>query len=64
LLEIAKNIVYNKQVMKMIGCSIATTQPYTLNLQDERPTIMFGPHIEEKEKLVAPLYYLDLGKVK
>jgi hypothetical protein len=34
--------------MKMIDYSIATTQPDTLNLQDERPTVMFGPHIEER----------------
>jgi hypothetical protein len=41
LLEIAKNLVYRKQDLKMIDFSIATTQPDTLNLWDERPTIMF-----------------------
>jgi hypothetical protein len=56
LLEIAKNLVYRKQVMKMIDCSIATTQPDTLNLQDERPTIMFGPHIEEIGEAMTPFY--------
>jgi hypothetical protein len=56
LLEIAKNLVYRKQVLKMIDCSIATTQPDTLNLQDERPTVMFGPHIEERGETVAPFY--------
>jgi hypothetical protein len=56
LLEIAKNLVYRKQVMKMIDCSIATTQPDTLNLQDERPTVMFGPHIEERGETMAPFY--------
>jgi hypothetical protein len=56
LLEIAKNHVYRKQVMKMIDCSIATTQPDTLNLQDERPIVMFGPHIEERGETMAPFY--------
>jgi hypothetical protein len=56
LLETAKNHVYRKQVMEMIDCSIATTQPDTFNLQDRRPTIMFGPHIEERGEIVAPFY--------
>jgi hypothetical protein len=56
LLEIAKNPVYRKQVMKMIDCSVATTQPDTLNLQDERPIVMFGPHIEERGESIAPFY--------
>ena len=32
LLELAKNPVYRKQVMKMIDCFVATTQPDTLIL--------------------------------
>jgi hypothetical protein len=40
----------------MIDWSIATTQPNTLNLQDERPTFMFGPNIEERGEVVAPFY--------
>jgi hypothetical protein len=33
-----------------------TNQPDTLNVQDECPTIVFGPHIDEKEYYVAPFY--------
>jgi len=40
----------------MIDCSIARTQPDTLNMQDERPTIMFGPHIEERGETMTPFY--------
>jgi hypothetical protein len=56
LLEITKNTVYRKQVMKMIDCSIATTQPNTLNIHDERPIVMFGPHIEERGEAMAPFF--------
>jgi hypothetical protein len=56
LLEIAKKLVYRKQVMKMIDFSIATTQHDTLNLQDERPTVMFGLHIEERGEAITPFY--------
>jgi len=33
-----------------------TNQPNNLNVQDECPTIVFGPHINEKEDCVAPFY--------
>jgi hypothetical protein len=56
LLEIAKNPIYIKQVMKMIDCSVAATQPGTLSLQDERPIVMFGPLIKERVESVAPFY--------
>jgi hypothetical protein len=42
--------------MELIDCSIATTQPDTLNIQDERPIVMFGPHIEERGEAMAPFY--------
>jgi hypothetical protein len=42
--------------MKIIDCSIATTQPDTLNQQDERPIVIFGPHIEEIEESISPFY--------
>jgi hypothetical protein len=56
LLEIAKNPVYRKQVMKMIDCSITTTQSDILNLQDERPILMCVPRIGERGEAIAPFY--------
>jgi hypothetical protein len=35
---------------------VPTNQPDTLNVQDECPTIVFGPHIDDKEDFVAPFY--------
>jgi hypothetical protein len=42
--------------MKMIDCSNAVTQPDSLNLQDERSTIVGGPHIEERGETMNPFY--------
>jgi hypothetical protein len=42
--------------MKMFDCFVAATQPDTLSLQDERPIVMFGPHIEERGESIAPFY--------
>jgi hypothetical protein len=54
--EIAKNTIYIKQVMKIIDCYIATTQPDNLILQDERPNVMSDPHIKERGESIAPFY--------
>jgi len=44
----------------MIDCSNAVTQPDSLNLQDERSTIVGGPHIEEGgETMKSLLYYFN-----
>jgi hypothetical protein len=56
LLKIRKKSYLSKTSDEMIDCSIATTHPDTLNLQDDRPTMMFGPHIEERGEVVAPFY--------
>jgi hypothetical protein len=34
----------------------STNPPDTLNVQDESTTIVFGPHIDDKEEFVAPFY--------
>jgi len=56
LLELAKNTIYRNQVLQMIDYSNAVAQPDTLNLQDERPPVIFGPNIEERGDTIAPFY--------
>jgi hypothetical protein len=41
---------------KSITFSDAKCQANVINLQDEKPTIMFGPHIENSKDYVAPFY--------
>ena len=48
ILELDKNTIYHKKMLKMMDFSNAVTQPNSLSLQDEMPTITFGPHIEER----------------
>jgi hypothetical protein len=56
LVELAKNLIYKKQISKMINFSDDEGHTDIINIQDERPTIMFGPHIENIKDYVAPFY--------
>jgi len=48
--------LYHKQISKNIDCSVPTVQDNAKNLQEEHPTIMFGPHIEERGDTIGPFY--------
>jgi hypothetical protein len=56
LVELAKNSIYKNQIAKVINFSNIECHAYVINRQDERPTIMFGPHIENNKDFVAPFY--------
>jgi hypothetical protein len=56
LVELAKNPMYRKQITKMINFSDTESHADSINLEDDNPTIMFGPHIENANDLVAPFY--------
>jgi hypothetical protein len=56
LVELAKNPIYKKKIAKVINFSDVECHADVINLQDERPTIMFGPHIENNKDYVAPFY--------
>jgi hypothetical protein len=59
LVELARNPIYKKQIAKAINFSDVECQADVINLQDEKPTIMFGPHIENNKDYVA-LFYITL----
>jgi hypothetical protein len=54
--ELAKNPSYHKQIEKFMQGKGSTIPLDTLNVKDECPTIVFGPHIDDKEEYVAPFY--------
>jgi hypothetical protein len=56
LVELAKNPIYKKQIAKMINFSKLESHADVINLEDEKPTIMFGPHIENTKDYVASFY--------
>jgi hypothetical protein len=56
LVELAWNLIYKKQIAKEINFSDVECQADVINLQDEKPKIMFGPHIEKSKDFVSPFY--------
>jgi hypothetical protein len=48
--------MYRKQVAKMINLSYAESHADTINLEDDNPTIMFGPHTKNTKDPIAPFY--------
>jgi hypothetical protein len=56
LVELAKKLVYKKHISKVINFLDAECQVNVINLQDEKPTIMFGAHIENDKGSMGPFY--------
>jgi hypothetical protein len=56
LVELAKNPIYRKQIAKMINFSDNESQADVINLEDDKPNIIFGPHFEGARDTVAPFY--------
>jgi hypothetical protein len=56
LVELAKNLVYQKQITKAMGVSELESQSDVLNLEDDKPNITFGPHFEGAKDTIAPFY--------
>jgi hypothetical protein len=56
LVELAKNMIYKKLIAKMRNFFDVEIHVDVINLQDERPTIMFILHIENTKDSVAPFY--------
>jgi hypothetical protein len=56
LVELAKNLVYRKQITKVIGILEPEIQSDILNLEDDKPNMTFGPHFEGAKDTVAPFY--------
>jgi hypothetical protein len=58
LVELAKNPMYRKQIDKMICFSEDESQANVINLEDNKPNIVFGPHFEGAKDIVAPFYIM------
>jgi hypothetical protein len=56
LVELAKTLMYRKKIAKTINFSDAESHTNVINLEDDRPTIMFGPHIKNAKYFFAPFY--------
>jgi hypothetical protein len=51
-----KNPTYRKQIAKMINFPDIESQADVINLEDDKPNIVFGPRFEGTRDFVAPFY--------
>jgi hypothetical protein len=56
LVELAKRPIYRKKIAKMISFSKYEIQADVINLQDDKPNIVFGPHFEGTKDTISPFY--------
>jgi hypothetical protein len=56
LVELAKNTIYQKQIAKITSFSEDEIQDDVINLEDDKPNIVSGPHVEAAKDTVAPFY--------
>ena len=58
--EICRNSKYKRQLIKMLKSNVATEFSDSVNLQDDIPTILFGPRMEPNDDDEVPPFYVTL----
>jgi hypothetical protein len=53
---LAKNPIYRKQLAKLISFSENESQANVINLEYDKPNIIFGPHFDGAIDTIAPFY--------
>jgi hypothetical protein len=53
---LAKNQIYRKKITKLISFLKNESQADVINLEDDNPNIIFGPHFEGAKDIVDPFY--------
>lgn len=56
--ELLKNAEYRGKISKMLEAEETTD---SLNLLDDQPSILFGPHVKANEKIDVPPFYISLN---
>jgi len=56
LSEISKNPCYKNQVLKWIQSSSVDAERDVISLQDEKPSVVFGPNLDMIDENVPPFY--------
>ena len=56
LIELLKKPSYKAQVSQFMQPHGVSPLPDSLNLQEERPMVVFGPHVEEQDSTTPPFY--------
>ena len=56
LLELMKTLGSKKEIAEFINLSQSDEVGDIVNLQEEKPVVTFGPHVEEVDSSVPPFY--------
>ena len=58
--EICRNTEYRKQLIRILKSDVGSEFSDTVNLQDDSPTILFGPRMEPNDDDEVPPFYVTL----
>ena len=56
--EICRNLEYREQLSKMIKANNVTNDSGSVNVEDDNPTILFGPRVEPNDEDEVPPFYV------
>ena len=58
--EICRNSEYREQLSKMIKANNFPNDSDSINVEDDNPTILFGPRVESNDEDEVPPFYVTL----
>ena len=56
LVELMKNEVFRKDICKTLDHKSVSFSSDTINLSDDKPNIVLGPMIEDRDEICPPFY--------
>ena len=56
LTELVKTPIYQREIVEFINLRENVNVDDTVNLQEDKPVVVFGPHVEEVDSLTPPFY--------
>jgi len=56
LTELVKTPIYKREITEFINMSQNVNINDTVNLQEDKPVVIFGPHVEEVDSSTPPFY--------
>ena len=54
LTELVKTLVYQREILEFVNLKENVNVNDTVNLQDDKPVVVFGPHMEEVDPSTPP----------
>ena len=60
LIELEKKPIYQKEIAEFINLKENESINDTVNLQEDKPVVVFGPHVEEVDSSIPPFYIVGI----